>query len=64
MDFDTFRTERRYWQSRLGLLLSVYQMRYYSLQFAYLIAQIIAMISIWKFLADPDSAPEPPGSKD
>lgn len=64
VDFDTFRTERRYWQSRLGLLLSVYQMRYYSLQFAYLIAQIIAMISIWKFLADPDSAPEPPGSKD
>ncbi|MFJ9430580.1 DUF6185 family protein [Streptomyces sp. NPDC101490] len=59
MDFDTFRTERRYWQSRMGLLLSVYQMRYYSLQFAYLIAQIVAMISIWQFLADSDAAPRP-----
>ncbi|WP_435975608.1 DUF6185 family protein [Streptomyces sp. Qhu_M48] len=63
MDFDTFRTERRYWQSRMGLLLSVYQMRYYSLQFAYLIAQIVAMISIWQFLAEPDSAPQPPEPK-
>ncbi|MEU7698880.1 DUF6185 family protein [Streptomyces sp. NPDC039028] len=63
MDFDTFRTERRYWQSRMGLLLSVYQMRYYSLQFAYLVAQIVAMISIWQFLADPDAAPQPPDSK-
>ncbi|MFF5768156.1 DUF6185 family protein [Streptomyces tanashiensis] len=59
MDFDTFRTERRYWQSRMGLLLSVYQMRYYSLQFAYLVAQIVAMISIWQFLADPNTAPDP-----
>ncbi|AJF70376.1 hypothetical protein SVTN_39985 (plasmid) [Streptomyces vietnamensis] len=63
MDFDTFRTERRYWQSRMGLLLSVYQMRYYSLQFAYLIAQIVAMISIWQFLAEPDAAPQPPEPK-
>ncbi|MER5966532.1 DUF6185 family protein [Streptomyces sp. NPDC002057] len=63
MDLDTFRTERRYWQSRMGLLLSVYQMRYYSLQFAYLIAQIVAMISIWQFLAEPDSAPQPPEPK-
>ncbi|MEV4941580.1 DUF6185 family protein [Streptomyces zaomyceticus] len=39
--------------------MSVCQMRYYSLQFACLVAQIIAMISIWKFLADPDAAPEP-----
>ncbi|MFD8972757.1 DUF6185 family protein [Streptomyces sp. NPDC059593] len=63
MDFDTFRTERRYWQSRMGLLLSVYQMRYYSLQFAYLVAQIVAMISIWQFLAEPDAAPQPPDPK-
>ncbi|NBE55313.1 hypothetical protein GUY60_28575 [Streptomyces sp. YC537] len=62
-DFDTFRGERRYWQSRLGLLLSIYQMRYYSLQVAYLIAQVIAMITIWEFFAAPDVAPEPPDTK-
>ncbi|MEU6674095.1 DUF6185 family protein [Streptomyces sp. NPDC046925] len=57
LDLDTFRGERRYWQSRLGLLLSVYQMRYYSLQVAYLIGQIIAIITIWQFLAAPDAVP-------
>lgn len=62
-DFDTFRGERRYWQSRLGLLLSIYQMRYYSLQVAYLIAQVVAMITIWEFLAEPDVAPKPPDGK-
>ncbi|PSM44496.1 hypothetical protein C6Y14_05595 [Streptomyces dioscori] len=62
-DLDTFQGERRYWQSRLGLLLSVYQMRYYSLQVAYLVAQIIAMISIWQFFAEPAVTPEPPEGK-
>lgn len=57
LDLDTFRSERRYWQSRLGLLLSVYQMRYYSLQVAYLVAQVIAVISIWKFFAEPSAGP-------
>ncbi|MFE6286159.1 DUF6185 family protein [Streptomyces sp. NPDC057877] len=63
LDLDTFRGERRYWQSRLGLLLSVYQMRYYSLQVAYLVGQIIAIITIWQFFAEPDAVPsqsEPP----
>ncbi|MFJ2259702.1 DUF6185 family protein [Streptomyces sp. NPDC087844] len=63
LDLDTFRGERRYWQSRLGLLLSVYQMRYYSLQVAYLVAQIIAMISIWQFFAEPAVTPEPAEGK-
>ncbi|MET9433165.1 DUF6185 family protein [Streptomyces sp. NPDC006551] len=57
LDLDTFQGERRYWQSRLGLLLSVYQMRYYSLQLAYLIAQIVAMITVWEFLTEPDASP-------
>ncbi|MFJ9251116.1 DUF6185 family protein [Streptomyces sp. NPDC101776] len=57
LDLDTFSGERRYWQSRLGLLLSVYQMRYYSLQVAYLIAQVIAVISIWQFFAEPTVMP-------
>ncbi|MFI8438293.1 DUF6185 family protein [Streptomyces sp. NPDC079020] len=38
-------------------------MRYYSMQFAYLIAQIVAMISIWQFLAEPDAAPQLPEPK-
>ncbi|MEU9186943.1 DUF6185 family protein [Streptomyces sp. NPDC048484] len=59
----TGRGERRYRQSRLGLLLSVYQMRYYSLQVAYLVAQIIAMITIWQFFAEPAVTPEPPEGK-
>ncbi|MEJ8672980.1 DUF6185 family protein [Streptomyces sp. MS1.AVA.1] len=62
LDLDTFRTERRFWQSRLGLLLSVYQMRYYSLQVAYLIGQVIALITIWKFFAEPSATP-PDGDK-
>jgi hypothetical protein len=62
-DFDTFRGERRYWQSRLGLILSIYQMRYYSLQVAYLIAQVIAMITIWEFFAEPDAVPNRPEKK-
>ncbi|MFF9015683.1 DUF6185 family protein [Streptomyces sp. NPDC014870] len=57
LDLDTFQGERRYWQSRLGLLLSVYQMRYYSLQMAYLIAQLVAMLTIWEFFVEPDAAP-------
>ncbi|MEU0738263.1 DUF6185 family protein [Streptomyces sp. NPDC006134] len=62
LDLDTFQGERRYWQTRLGLLLSVYQMRYYSLQVAYLIAQVIAVISIWQFFAEPSASP-PSGDK-
>jgi hypothetical protein len=62
LDLDTFRDERRYWQSRLGLLLSIYQMRYYSLQFAYLIGQLIAVITIWQFFAEPAATP-PAGGK-
>ncbi|MGK5731456.1 DUF6185 family protein [Streptomyces sp. URMC 124] len=57
MDLDTFRDERRYWQSRFGLLLSVYQMRYASLQLAYLAAQVIAVITIWQFFAGASEAP-------
>ncbi|MGW0711330.1 DUF6185 family protein [Streptomyces sp. NPDC002643] len=68
LDLDTFAGERRYWQSRLGLLLSIYQMRYYSLQVAYVIGQLIAIITIWQFFAEPDAVPSggeaPPASND
>ncbi|MFF4687383.1 DUF6185 family protein [Streptomyces sp. NPDC001307] len=64
MDLETFRGERRYWQSRLGLLLSVYQMRYFSLQVAYLLAQLIAVFTLWQFFADTGGPPSPGASPD
>lgn len=60
MDLETFRSERRYWPSRLSLLLSVYQMRYLALQAAYLIAQIVAAITIWQFVTDSGGPTETP----
>ncbi|GAA4890403.1 DUF6185 family protein [Streptomyces coeruleoprunus] len=60
MDLETFRGERRYWPSRLSLLLSVYQMRYLALQTAYLIAQVVAAITIWQFVTDAGGPGEPP----
>ncbi|UOB15403.1 DUF6185 family protein [Streptomyces sp. HP-A2021] len=60
MDLETFRGERRYWPSRLSLLLSVYQMRYLALQAAYLIAQIVAAITIWQFVTDGGGPTETP----
>ncbi|WP_405722503.1 DUF6185 family protein [Streptomyces sp. NBC_00046] len=58
LDLDTFRGERRYWQSRLGLLLSVYQIRYFSIQIAYLLAQLVALFSLWQFFTDGGGPPE------
>ncbi|MER5888918.1 DUF6185 family protein [Streptomyces sp. NPDC001941] len=52
LDVDTFRSERRFWQTRYGMLLSVYQMRYVSLQLAYLLTQVTVFITLWEFLAD------------
>ncbi|MEV0559173.1 DUF6185 family protein [Streptomyces sp. NPDC050597] len=57
LDLESFRGENRYWQSRLGLLLSLYQMRFLSLQIAYLVVQILGMITIWEFFADAGGPP-------
>nr|WP_237505126.1 DUF6185 family protein [Streptomyces sp. SID8378] len=57
-DLRVFRSERRYWQSRLGLLLSVYQMRYFSLQIAYLLAQLVTLFTLWQFFTDGGGPPE------
>ncbi|MFD3442780.1 DUF6185 family protein [Streptomyces sp. NPDC058685] len=57
MDLDTFRTERRFWQSKLELLLSVYQMRYFSLQGAWILAQLAALATIWQLFDDPAGPP-------
>ncbi|MFF3691069.1 DUF6185 family protein [Streptomyces sp. NPDC002187] len=61
-DLDTFRTERHFWQSRLELLLSVYQMRYFSLQMAWVLAQLAALATIWQFFDE--SAGPPVNSTD
>ncbi|WP_240649481.1 DUF6185 family protein [Streptomyces sp. Z26] len=50
MDIDTFRGERRYWPTRAGLLLSLYQWRTASVQVAFLVAQIVALVTIWQQL--------------
>ncbi|MFJ9033077.1 DUF6185 family protein [Streptomyces sp. NPDC102274] len=54
MDADTFRRERRFWSSRIGLLVSIYQMRGFSVQIAYLTAQAVGVLTIWKFLVNID----------
>ncbi|MEU4615245.1 DUF6185 family protein [Streptomyces umbrinus] len=62
MDLETFRGEQHFWRSRLGLLQSVYQMRYVSIQLAWLLAQAAAIVTIWQFFAD-DGASSPPTSE-
>ncbi|WP_405957258.1 DUF6185 family protein [Streptomyces phaeochromogenes] len=57
LDMAAFQEEHRFWHSRLSLLLSVYQMRQFSLQMAYLLAQVIAVVSIWQFVAGSDASP-------
>lgn len=57
MDLDTFRSERRYWNSRYSLLLSVYQLRYFSVQLAWVIAQVVALIGVWEFLSGGSGTP-------
>ncbi|MET8682733.1 DUF6185 family protein [Streptomyces sp. NPDC004732] len=59
LDLDIFQGERRFWQSRFGLLLSIYQMRYFSLQLAYLVAQAVALVTLWQFFADTGGGPPP-----
>ncbi|MEU9860524.1 DUF6185 family protein [Streptomyces sp. NPDC047971] len=51
MDIDTFRQERHYWPTRTGLLLSLYQMRTASAQVALLVAQVVALVTIWQQLS-------------
>ncbi|MEV5969827.1 DUF6185 family protein [Streptomyces sp. NPDC051921] len=51
LDIDTFRRERRYWPTRAGLLLSLYQMRSASAQIALFVAQLVALVTIWQQLS-------------
>ncbi|MGW3943644.1 DUF6185 family protein [Streptomyces phaeochromogenes] len=62
MDLDTFRAERAFWPSRTHLLLSVYQMRFFSLQIAWLLVQVVAVITLWQFFTGADAPPSGNGS--
>ncbi|MFI8292755.1 DUF6185 family protein [Streptomyces sp. NPDC085614] len=62
MDVDTFGSERAFWPSRAQLLLSVYQMRFFSLQVAWLLAQFVAVVTLWEFFADADAPPSGGGT--
>ncbi|GHG61618.1 DUF6185 family protein [Streptomyces griseocarneus] len=55
MDADTFRSERRFWPNRIGLLLSIYQIRSFSAQVAYILMQLVAVLTILKFFAGSDA---------
>ncbi|MFJ9809913.1 DUF6185 family protein [Streptomyces sp. NPDC101158] len=45
------RRERRYWPTRAGLLLSLYQMGSASAQIALFVAQLVALVTIWQQLS-------------
>lgn len=64
MDMETFRGERLYWRSRPKLLLSVYQWRSASVQIAFTLAQLVAVVGLWQQLkgggGSAPSAPSPP----
>ncbi|WP_326728181.1 DUF6185 family protein [Streptomyces phaeochromogenes] len=62
MDLDTFRAERAFWPSRTHLLLSIYQMRFFSLQIAWLLVQVVAVITLWQFFTGADAPPSGNGS--
>lgn len=46
MDADTFRCERHFWTSRIGMLLSIYQMRGFSTVIGWVLVQTIAVVSL------------------
>ncbi|MFD3584722.1 DUF6185 family protein [Streptomyces sp. NPDC058683] len=46
MDTSTLRDERQYWPSRFALLVSIHRLRGLSGQFAYLLAQLVAIVGI------------------
>ncbi|UKY53634.1 DUF6185 family protein [Streptomyces inhibens] len=55
MDVYTFRSERRFWPNRVGQLLAIYQIRGFSAQVAYVLVQVIAVLTIFRFFASPDT---------
>ncbi|MEV7688878.1 DUF6185 family protein [Streptomyces bungoensis] len=52
MDMTTFREERQFLPSRFTLLLSIYQLRGFSGQMAWILAQVATAVTIWHQLAN------------
>jgi len=50
MDIDTFRQEGIYWPTKASLLLSIYQLRTASVQLAFFVAQVVALVGVWQQL--------------
>lgn len=62
VDLHTFRTERAFRPSRIQLLFSVYQIRFLSPQIAWVLAQLVAVVTLWQFFGAPDTPPSGGGS--
>ncbi|WP_162625053.1 DUF6185 family protein [Streptomyces cadmiisoli] len=54
MDIDTFRQEGHYWPTKAALLLSIYQLRTASVQLAFFVAQVVALVGVWQQLKGND----------
>ncbi|WP_405652178.1 DUF6185 family protein [Streptomyces sp. NBC_00019] len=54
MDIDTFRHEGIYWPTKASLLLSIYQLRTASVQLAFFVAQMVALVGVWQQLKGND----------
>ncbi|GGJ95077.1 hypothetical protein GCM10011583_28250 [Streptomyces camponoticapitis] len=54
MDIDTFRNEGHYWPTKAALLLSIYQLRTASVQLAFFVAQVVALVGVWQQLKGND----------
>ncbi|POX57973.1 hypothetical protein C3492_40450 [Streptomyces sp. Ru62] len=50
MDLATFRRERKYWPSGFALLLSIHQLRGLSVGVTWILAQLVAVVTIFKSL--------------
>jgi hypothetical protein len=50
MDLQTFQNERRYWPTNASLVAYVYQMRFATI--AFFLAQLLALVTLWKTFAD------------
>jgi hypothetical protein len=54
MDIRTFRQEGIYWPTKASLLLSIYQLRTASVQLAFFVAQVVALVGVWQQLKGND----------
>ncbi|MEU2061635.1 DUF6185 family protein [Streptomyces sp. NPDC013455] len=58
MDVQTFMSERRYWPSSASLVMYIYQMRLASV--AFLLAQLVALATIWQAFRNGGPSGRPP----